>query len=146
MIYRRKRNFVFRFFAALFRSQFFISLLGLAILAGIVYPWSKNYLKKREVEKEIAKLKQEIEEIEGKNDSLKKAIDYLNSDQFVEEQARLKLGLKKAGENVIVIKDDSLSAAGDGSANNSIFETNKVREQKPPGNPEKWFAYFFSKK
>lgn len=113
----------------------FLFIIGLLIILLISIPLYKNISKKYIVDNEIKELENEIRELESKNKDFKNLISYLESDQFVEEQARLKLGLKKPGESVVVMKtDDSISSTTiqDNLANADI------------GNPQRWWDYFFN--
>lgn len=48
--------------------------------------------------------------LEAKNRELKKKLTQIQSTQFIEEQARDKLGLSKSGETVVIIPEDKLKA------------------------------------
>lgn len=97
---RRKRSLLTRL---IFNPKTLI-ILGLAIIIVISIPISKNISKKYNIDQEILELEKEITAMESANTDFKKMITYLESDSFVEEQARLNLGLKKEGEEVIVIE------------------------------------------
>ncbi|MDD4271900.1 MAG: septum formation initiator family protein [Patescibacteria group bacterium] len=142
MINRRKNNY----FKKIFFNQKFLTLLGLAAIILISFPFAKNTLKQYRINKEISELKKEISDLQNKNVDLKNFVSYLESDQFAEEQARLNLGLKKPGEELTVIK----SAAGDNSAGTSSgasifnipgYEKGELKDKK--SNPKKWLNYFF---
>lgn len=120
------------FFYRLVSSQRFLAIIGLAFLVIILLPLAKTYSQKRLVEKEIEEVKQQISDFETQNQELKDLIAYLQSDQSLEEQARLNLNLKKPGEGVIVI-EDKLSAEAIATAASG----DKI------GNLTKWREYFF---
>lgn len=48
--------------------------------------------------------------LEGKNRQLKKKFSQIQSAEFIEEQARNKLGLGKAGETIVIIPEDKLKS------------------------------------
>lgn len=50
----------------------------------------------------------DIQKLEIKNKELKKKLTEIKSQEFVEEQARNKLGLVKAGEIVVIIAQDRI--------------------------------------
>jgi cell division protein FtsB len=114
-------------------------LLTLIILIGlflIVGPYLRDYHEKKELEKKIAQVENEINKYEKDNEELKEFLSYLSSDQAVEERARLDLGLKKEGEKVVVIKKDTL-------VNNQVKSlSDEVITE--PSNPRKWLNYFFN--
>jgi cell division protein FtsB len=120
------------FFYRLVSSQRFLAIIGLAFLVIIIFPLARAHSQKLMVEREIAEVKRQIEEFETQNQELKDLMAYLQSDQSLEEQARLNLNLKKPGEAVIVIEDKPLP------------EKEIIKNDVTPGSRrEKWLKYFF---
>ena len=161
MIRTRKRTLLIRF---LFNRKI-LFLLGLVVIVLISFPIAKNWSQRYQIDEEIEELKGEIELIEEKNTELRKLLSYLESDQFVEEQARLNFGLKKEGEEVAVVQFNDSEARGDSQLNSSDDNTDEVNHNdetgksiynipglskqepvKPPGNPQRWWRYFFENK
>lgn len=127
--------------AKIFLNPKTLIFLGLIIIIAISFPISKNISKKYKIDQEILELEKEIEAMESANSDFKKMISYLESDSFVEEQARLNLGLKKEGEKVVVIEN--------------IDQTNEINQKgnlasgfgaKENFFPMAWWDYFFEKK
>jgi len=140
---KNKKNFILR----LFFSQFFLAMFGLIIIILISFPLVKNVSRGYKTNQEIKKLEKEIANLESKSSNFKDIISYLESEQFVEEQARLKLGLKKQGESAAVIKS-KLNKAEDNSAttSSSIFNIpglSKTDLVKQINNLQRWQKYFF---
>jgi cell division protein FtsL len=134
MIKRENKNFI----SKILYSQKFLALVGLALIVLISFPLAKSVSKRYQIDKEIKDLDKEIAEVETKNKDLKQLINYLESDQFVEEKARLNLGLKKAGENVVVIKETA-DVISDSSS-----QENQVNFSGNFSNSAKWWNYFFN--
>ncbi len=132
---QKRRNFFINF---IFSPKIFF-LVGIIIVIAISFPLSKNISKKYKIDKEILELEEEIKTLEGANSDFKKMITYLESDYFVEEQARLNLGLKKEGEEVIVIED-----GGEALRQDKISLTNNLNTDKN-FIPFVWWSYFFKK-
>ncbi|MGE5425720.1 MAG: FtsB family cell division protein [Bacillota bacterium] len=106
-------------------------IIALVFLLFILIPLAKNYSRKRLVEKEIQGIQAEIADFEAKNKDLREMIDYLQSDQSLEEQARLNMGLKRPGETVAVITESEPGIA--------LPE----KDQEPArSNYSKWIEYF----
>ncbi len=122
------------FFYRLFSSQRFLAIVGLVFLMMIVFPLAKTYTQRRLVENEIEGVKKEINDYEKSNQELKEMIVYLESDQSLEEQARLNLNLKKPGEKVIVIDNSKVETS-----------TNNIKTTTLENNFSKWWHYFFDK-
>lgn len=137
--FRKHSNFIAGF---IFRP-ISITLLGLIILIFLSIPLYEKFKQKNIVNAEIEELKNEIARTGEENLELSKMIDYLESEQFKEGQARLNFGLKKRGENVAVIRpsllNDSLDATSTKSKINSPSQLNI-------SNSERWMEYFFSSK
>jgi cell division protein FtsL len=93
------RNFLF--------NEKFLTVFLLAIIILLSIPLYNNYHRRQKISKEISDLENEIRVAENKDTDLQKLIKYLESDQFVEEQARLNLNMKKPGESVAVVNDSS---------------------------------------
>ncbi len=131
-------------FGRILSNQRALSLIGLAILLMIVIPAARNYIHRRSVDQEIADLQDQIKQANDQNNNLNKLVDYLQSDQFVEEKARLDFGLKKNGENVAIVKTGTASGTPDGVE--KIFTLPALEKpalKKPVANPERWWNYFF---
>ena len=128
----------------------FLAFLGLLLIGLISFPVAKNFSQRYKANKEIEGLKAEIELIEGKNTKLKEFIDYLSSEQYAEEQARLSFGLKKQGEEAAVVEIDDSGA--EPLNNNKIFDNiynipglNEPEYIEPQNNSTRWYKYFFKK-
>lgn len=134
-------------FKGIFFNQKFLSLIGLAVIILISFPFAKNAIKQYRINKEISDFKKEIASLQDKSADLKKFVAYLDSDQFAEEQARLNLNLKKSGEELTVIKTPADSPGSASSSNgNLIFNIPGYNKEEPDqelSNPRKWLSYFF---
>lgn len=72
--------------------------------------------------------------LEAKNKELKKNLSRIKLPEFIEKEARNKLGLSKPGETIIVIPDDKIKEILQGSAS--------AQETRLP-NPLGWWKLFF---
>lgn len=112
----------------------------LAALGGIVFSLSKEVYRKHQISGQINKLKSEVEELEKNNKGLTDIIQYFESDDYVEKEARKKLNLAKPGENVVVITGEK-----DKTKENlePAKKDNSAANQKEISNPLKWWKYLF---
>lgn len=120
-------------------GQLALTVVGLSILLFISFPLFKKMNKQYQVNKEISELKKEISFLEENNQDLLKFIDFMESDQFIIEQARLKLNYKKEGEDVVIIKGKE----------ELIHDRMKIFEQKEVenlNNPQRWLKFFIDPK
>jgi len=128
MIRSRQKNI----FPNLIFSKFFVVFclfLFIFILLGV----AKGTIKSHKVNAEVAQLQAEIARLEAQNKDFEQLIKYLNTDTFIEQEAKLKLGLKKEDENLVIIPDSEIPLDKD---------KEKIFENKSKTNPEKWWAYF----
>ena len=136
MFERKKKNLFFYLF-----NQRTLALVGLIILIAISGPLYRNIKQRNNINNEIKEMEDEVKRLEKKNSDLRKMIDYLGSNQFLEEQARLNFGLKKPGEEVVVIKDNSII----GNINSSSVPRDEDISDKmmdKVNNPRRWLGYF----
>jgi cell division protein FtsB len=138
---RKRKNLAGRFFS----SRIFLTVLGLSILTLLSFPLAKNLSQRHKINKEVEKMREEIRRIEEKNSGLKELADYLESDQFIEGEARLKLSLKKSGEEVVGIKDLTAGSEEEGEPSTvyNMPGRNNIKQERAETNPERWFRYFF---
>ena len=128
-------------------SQIFISLILLGLFVFLLTPTIKNYRQQRQIDQEITALREQVVVAEKKNNDFQKMLDYLQSDSFTQEQARVNLGLKQSGEKVVVITDPSAQTEAEkitaeaAEADSGLLNSQAVRLLK---NLQKWLDYFFS--
>jgi cell division protein FtsL len=108
-----------------------LSLIFLFFLIISIFPLIKNFSKQRVINSELEELKTEIAQFEKNNLDLQTLMDYLQSEEALQEQARVNLNLKKADEEVIVIEPFM--------AQDDVIEF----EEKESNNRQRWFNYFF---
>lgn len=113
----------------IFDSNIFTLFLVVLLILSFVKV-TKELMIRKEINEEIQKMEEQLATVEGKNADMEKLISYLNTDEYIEKQARLKLNLSKPGEKQVNI------TGGDEAAD--IF----AQDDKTP-NPIKWFNYFF---
>ncbi|HNW20230.1 MAG TPA: septum formation initiator family protein, partial [bacterium] len=125
-----------------------ITIAGLLALIFILTGLVKNIRQVFGVKSEITQLEAEIKRLDKKNQEVADLVDYLDSKEFLEEEARLKFDLRQPNEQIIVIKQsDSSTDAADHSAN-SVFDLPAPQKEKVAisRNPSLWFKYFFDHK
>ncbi len=124
---KSKKNLVSSFFSSTWTFVFVLVLL-LVFSVSLI----REVMRKIEIQRQIAALEDKIDALENDNKQLESLIQYLQTDDFIEEEARRKLSLKKPGEKVVAVpelEDDS----NDNSASTSTLPNWKL-----------WWYYFFS--
>ena len=140
---RKKKSLLKR----LLLNQVVLAVLGLIIIVAISLPLARNLSKRYTINKEINNLKNEITGLQNKNEELAKLLDYLDSDEFAEEQARLNLNYQKEGEEMVIVNDQTVDSAGGHLANNSLIGSIDFSDRinsKGINNPARWWLYFMS--
>lgn len=116
----------------IFAGVFFIILFSIGI--------SKRIARRHQINKETQQLQDEIDRLSANGKELNELLAYLNSDDFLEEEARNKLGLKKDGEQIVIINNKS----EDIKTNRDLSKSPAESRQK--SNAEKWRDYFLGAK
>lgn len=146
MIYRKEKTGRLK---AFFSHKAVISLIGFFLLVLIVFPLSKNLVKRYNIDKELKELEAEIARLENRNSDLGGMVAYLESDRFIDEQARSKLNYKKTGEELVVIKNNSEDLSSENSNTKTImqYEMNRTENAKKEerNNFNNWYYYFFKR-
>jgi len=119
-------------FPDLIFSKFFV-VFCLFLFIFLLFGLAKGTIRSYRVNAEVDQLQSEINRLDKQNQDFEQLVKYLNTDTFIEQEAKLKLGLKKANENLVIIPDSEIP----------IKEKNAVTEENK-SNPEKWWAYFFN--
>lgn len=81
----------------------FLLILFLSFLGYLIYNNLKINQKKKVLTVQLEALKKEIQTLEEKKQKLESDISKQNKESFLESQARDRLGLKKPGEEVVMI-------------------------------------------
>ncbi|MCK9361044.1 septum formation initiator family protein [Patescibacteria group bacterium] len=94
------------------------------------------------VDQEIRQMQSEIERLEGKKLTLAELIQRLDSSDAVDKEARTRLGLRKPGERVIILRgmDDPASWQDDTAL---AMQTETPEDTRT--NARRWLDYFFPK-
>lgn len=131
---RQKESLFFRIFSS---KIFFLLVFIFSIYMGLSLYKDLNQRKK--IKNEISNLQSQIQGVDKQNSELKNLISYFETDEYIEEFSREKLGLKKPGEQIIVLPNDDLL---------NVDPQNKEENSglKIYANLKLWWNYFFNSK
>lgn len=119
-------------------------IILLLFLFGLgLFGWSfgRQALRTRDIENQIANLRQQAAELEVNNTNIADLQAALETQTYLEREARLKLGLKKPGEKVVVVQD-----AADSSLTIPLLQETAESSVSPSSsNPRRWWYYFFDR-
>jgi cell division protein FtsB len=128
----KKEKFIKRFFV----SKNFL-FLGLIVLGLLFFAAGKKNMERRQIAKEVKIMEDDIARLEGKNAELGALLNYLNTEEFIEQEARLKFNLQKPGESVAILPEEK-------SQQENKNSSSSAREAEiAMSNPKKWWNYFF---
>lgn len=129
-----RRNVIVR----IFTSRFF--LLGAFVIAAIIaVSFGRAYYRDYEIRQQIKSLQTKVDELERKKLESLDLLGYVKSEAYVEDVARMQLGLKKPGERVIIVNGSATSSGTLQPAGIGPDERSAVPSWK------KWWGYFFDK-
>lgn len=131
---REKKDILKRFFLS---KVFFVA--GTIVLILLVIVLSRKIIVGQKIDDDIKAAEEEISRLENKNKELNDFIEYLNTEAFLEQEARLKFDLQKPGESVLVIPE-GVEAEGINKEDGQ-----KDSKNKKESNFMKWWNYFFNK-
>ena len=134
------------FWSQLINSKLFIIIvLFLVVFAALAL--FKSLRSRNAVEQDIKRLKQEIEALETQNLELAQMINYLQSEEFTELEAKEKFNLQKPGEKVVAIarSEEELRRLEAGQASEPGAGGNMENKNKGMANPIRWWNYFFAR-
>ena len=118
-----------------FHSKPFIFGLLIIFILVIIAAGREGY-RNYKINQEIRNLRDKIEVLQKSNEELAEMEKYLQSDEFLEKEARLKLNLIRDGEKLVIIKRSEEPRLG---------EVKSEEENEEIPNIQKWWQYFFGK-
>ncbi len=123
---------------------FFFALSAVLVFLG----WKFIGITSQNIESQsdISSLRTQLEEMQSRQENLKRMENFFKSDFFAEREARMKFGLQKKEERMVILKEEPLSSLNE--KNNTEFKSNGNDESKKssPGvtlNRSRWWDYFF---
>jgi len=120
----------------IFIFKIFFSFIAILMLLIISYSFINNYLINKQVNQEIKEIQTKISDLKTENIELEELIKYFDSQAYVELKARSELSMRKEGEEVVVIDNQTLPASEIVGA---------LDYEQELSNPKKWFSYLFIK-
>ena len=118
--------------------------------------FSREVSKGNDLNREIMRLEKEAEKLENRNNHLLELIKEFDSLDFLEKEARIKMGLKKPGEEVVIIHRATSTppeSFGFGAEQAGIPQyqnpLESVQDRQELGiweNPRRWYQYLFKTK
>ncbi len=111
-----------------------IGLAASSLVAG--FGFARETLRTRHIDREIEALRAEAEALRIRNFQVSSLQASLESGEFLEREGRVKLGLQKEGESVVVLRRDEAGDRGSGA------EPSLRDSRERWSNVKKWWKYF----
>lgn len=109
---------------------------------------SREVVRSRAIGSEIAQLQAQADELAAQNIDLSELRTAMQTESYIEREARLKLGMKKPGETVVVVQEEGTDTRRQeiGDASDPLdFVLDDQETAVAVANPTKWWYYFFDK-
>lgn len=121
------------------QPSWWVVLIAGTLFVVFIVAITREVINSRGVARQVRRLESEVAIEQRRQEQLQDLIDYLNSPTFREQEARLKLGLKKEGEQVVVVPPSNAVATNDGSTPADGDSAASVSVS----HPQAWWRYFF---
>ncbi len=109
-----------------------------AVLILVAVSTARESYQGWKVDQEIQGLRAQAEALEGRKNNLSSMLARLQSPDTVDQQARMRLGVQKPGEQVFILQA--------GQNTQAFAITQNMASEVPSvdiSNPQKWINYFF---
>ncbi|MBI4256934.1 septum formation initiator family protein [Candidatus Uhrbacteria bacterium] len=123
-------------------------VVNILVIVFLGVSLSREVVRSRSIGAEIAKLQSQADELAAQNIDLSELRTAMQTESYIEREARLKLGLKKPGETVVVVQEEEPGTTELETGNASDPLDLVLDDQAISvgvANPTKWWYYFFDK-
>lgn len=108
---------------------------GIAVIL-VVISFGQELRRRVELQQHVVDLKKQINEHDTRIADLRKLIEYLKTDDYIEKAAHEKLGFQAVGEHAVVVPGGSKVAGAETATQSNIDKNTSV--------PKQWWNLFFS--
>jgi cell division protein FtsB len=116
-------------------------VIGFAALAALIaVDFFRELARSRQIDREIASLKEEAERLRARNFEIRSLQAAAQKDEYFEREARLKLNLRKEGERVIILQ------RRDADLSSEALAKGEAGGEGGWSNPRRWWTYFADRK
>ena len=116
------------------RTFLFINLI---ILFLVTLSFGREFVRNYEIDREIKQLEQRAVSLEQQNQDILQLAERLKTNDYLEQEGRLRLGLMKPGESVAVISEPEVGEPVQPAAEEA------QDHEITMSNPRLWWNYFF---
>lgn len=121
-----------------------VLVVNLVLVALVAWGFMGEYVRTRELQKEIAAIDARAEELRKGNLELAELREKFSGAGELEREARVKLNLQKPGEQVVVIQGDPSAFEARGAEPSAdVAEEPSSGEGRAMSNARRWWEFFF---
>jgi len=127
------------------KAKIFLAI-GLVCLVLVGFNFTKELINKRKVDRQVNSLADQIASLERENSEISALIGEWQSGDKAEREARLKLGLRKPNESVVMImRERATTSEANIIPSGAEIVGNVIKNQPHDAspNPILWWRYFF---
>jgi len=133
-------------FTRLLSSRTFL-LVNLLFLGLLIFSFGREFARNYTIQQEISELEAEKTFLEAKNSDIVTLMNSVQTETYIEREARIKLGLSKPGEKVMIVPDfNNINlTSNEAEDKNSVdyLEQIPATDLSSIANSLKWWYYFF---
>lgn len=131
-----------------FLFRLILIMIAIGIIVVISLGVAQETYRREQIQKEIEDLRVQAEKKERDNQKLQGLIDYFQTSDFKEKEAKETLSVQKEGENVVLVKEPIVSEKEKIEMEEQRVETEAkkaiLKKEDSRSNLRKWWDYFFA--
>lgn len=131
-------------FKKFFRSKTFF-LINVLVLFFLIFSFGREFVRNYAIHQQISEMEAKAAALREENLSISTLLSSIQTEAYIEREARLKLDKMKPGEKIVVIESQFLENSSSQIDNSTaVTELGLVEGgQIEVANPLKWWYYFF---
>lgn len=120
-----------------------VIFIAIPLIVFVLYQLAIVLQKTFRTDKDIGLLQSQVADLEKSQKRLQEFNAFLNTDFFAEKEARLKLGMQKKGEQVVVVTSHDIDGAPVDDQSTQAEGDTQRGDTKVKSNAFAWWEYFF---
>ncbi|MCX6714993.1 MAG: septum formation initiator family protein [Candidatus Uhrbacteria bacterium] len=134
-------------FVRLFHTRWFYIVNVLLILV-VGFSFVREMIHSHDIAEQIQALQKQSQSLQTQHLAIGDLKTAVQTESYAEREARLKLGLKKPGESLVILRNEQTGTGANTESSKNQQADDGVQAnvaQKPLANSSKWWYYFFNK-
>ena len=119
-------------------------VVNLFILCFLTLSFGREFFRDYQIQRDIQALQAEAEALEVRNLEIAAYNAELQTEEFLESEARLRLGYAEPGEQLVVVVDEEENATDQNDNYSELITYNSEQTDfEDVSNAQRWYYYFF---